>query len=815
MKLKECKNRYSSENVRRGIVRGKSLSEELDCSTIVLTQVSRIDIQAYDLVELTNESNELEYWLVANYQRNTVSFEPLKYDYIIDLMSPTKILEGIILPNLTITNIGQNRSILIYIQNAMELYFENSYGDYVLSEELINLFGETICPEGSFNEPTLREYLDYLLGFKGCLSKLIYKNGEFVLSYLDLNYQGEELDTKYITKIEQSQNAEQYVTQLEHTLSDVIGQHPIVEYHNLKSDTFLFDSTTAKIILHNKPYDIKKIIVKNMSFQINAYLNIEGNSNTVDHAIIYFNSEHEEGNESGGLYRYINGVELDITKYLVVEEIFQSLETLEQGTFDVLDEELCNNIYQNNTLRWSRGSRIIDNFHYYQTKTSLWQTSDSEALTYAIQCAIYLNLNNFLETATYTNESGKQVTYSVFSDAKSGIVCDYEWSTDASNLVFEIEYIPFVNSKLKLERQGEYRHLVSAVDNSSNVQSDISSFIKKSFEKMNQLGNDCLLFYARNSTATSFKPIFKIGDYFLDEEEKYILSHLEYETKSNCILYKGILTKNYSNRNIHTIINREKRYYSLADSSQSLIRNEVKSRSFSLGLSNFYDSSILMLVKPFNVSRFYVETDEEGTKKKIAGYIPSITIAEKNLISHSILFEDNVIYATRVGKQQTGGYEMELLRYTNSSGELDYISVDFRLASGKDLDILLGCSSRAYEKEAFVGKSLGMSYKLLKDAREQLGLTVQNYIINSANSNIKVNESKISKLTGAKYVTITAANLGILLSGENLLKFGMPLHEIIENPITYPCSVSVDVDGETVIEIEEYNGEYLKLDLIS
>ena len=80
MKIRECSNLYSSNNVRRGIVRAENLSDELDCATVIVTQVPKMDVQPYDLIELTNENNELEYWLVANYQRKNVSFKPVKYD---------------------------------------------------------------------------------------------------------------------------------------------------------------------------------------------------------------------------------------------------------------------------------------------------------------------------------------------------------------------------------------------------------------------------------------------------------------------------------------------------------------------------------------------------------------------------------------------------------------------------------------------------------------------------------------------------------------------------------------------------------------
>ena len=817
MKFREYNNLYSTTNVRRGIIRSANLSDELDSTTIILTQVDKLNIQPYDLVELTNEYDELEYWLVANFHRKNVSFKPPVYDYTIDLMSITKLLETVILPNMTVTNIGQNRSVLTYIENAMRGYFSNSYGRYTISNEVIELCGNVVCPECDFFEPTLREYLDHLLGFVNCLVKLKFEDGEFVLTYLDLNPNGSKMNTDCLLSLEQSQNAEQYATQLEHTLNNNIGQFPIKEYHKLKSDTFLFDSNSAKLILHHKPYDIKKLIVKNVKFSIRAYMQISGNSNTIDGATIYFNSGDESEYSKGGLYRYINNVDVDLTNYLAIDQVFQSLATLEQGMYEELDEAYCGTKFKNNTLRWSRGSNIIDNLHYYETKSIMWSESDEAALAYAIMSAIYMKLDMLLSSASFINEDGKQVTYSRKAfDSTSGITYNYDWKNDWSDIIFEVEYIPYINAKTKLKKKSNARHLVSAVDNSTNASSDISSLIRSSHEKIKQLGNDSLMFYARSDISKyGKKPIYNLGDFYIEESgDKYILNHLEYEFKTNCILYKGIITKNYSNRNMYTLINREKRYYSLADASESVIRNEFLTREYSIMLSEEYDNSILMLVKPFNVAGFISQFEEEEIEERASGYIPSITIAEKNIIQHSVIFQDNVVYATRVGytESNTGGYDMELLQYTNSLGELEYVEVTYFSTTGKDLDTLLECEKTTIGLTTMFNASTPVAtFDILKDSREQLCLNVQNVLVNTPNS-VVIDENNITKLLKAKWIAIETDSVGILLdTEEKKLNFGKPLHEITSVPINYPCTVRVLAENTPCIEIKGYNGEYLSL----
>lgn len=819
MKLRECNNLYLSTQIRPGIVRSMSLSDELDSATIILSNTDKLAIEPNDLIELTNESDKLEYWLVANYNREVFSVAPMKYNYTIDLMSVTRVLETIILPNLTITNIGQNRSILFYIQEAIRVYANSSsenlfaeYGKCILSDDLIKLCQSTTCPECVFEEPTLREYLDYLLGFKNCLSKLTYKSGNFILTYLDLNPSGSSVRKYSFADLQQSQTAEQYVTQLEHTFSGVVSQYSTTEYQRLKSDSFLFDSESAKLVLSRKPYDINKLVVKNAPFQIYAYMKYSNNDNIIDHATIYINSNHAEGYESGGMYLYINNYEIDITDYLVIDSIFQTLETLPQGAYDTLSDTLVNNNYVNNSLRWSRGNNVIDNFHYYQTKTTIWTSSDKPAITYAIRSAIYKKLDSILASANYTRSDGVRVTYSRYSN--NGILFDYSWKDDFNSIIFEVEYTPYVNAKLKIPQDTKYRHLISAPDNSTNIMTDISSFIRGSLEKNRQLGNDSLMFNAR--AVLSDDPYYKLGQTYKDEDgNTYLLSYLEYESKNNYVLYKGIFTKNYSNRNIHTIINREKRYYSLADSSESVVRHEINVQKYNVVLENYQSENTkrtIMLVKPFNILKFTATANENDNK--VSGYISADTIAEGNMISHSALFYDNAVYATRVGEKKNGGYEMQCLKYVDSYGEVKSFDTEFKYATGNNLDVILNCEVQYKEDNAFLGSN-NVSFNFLKDSREQICLTTESIIVDNPNdSNITINESKIASLLNSKLITFSTKSAGYLMRGDNLSKFGQPLQYIFGYALedSYPTSLEIcNGKGEVCISIKNYNGEFIGL----
>ena len=180
MTLREINNKYESSNVRWGRAKTQTLSTELDSSIIVISNSDKLDIQGDDLVELLNEQGQYEYWLVADKQEDYVSFQaPYKFQYTIQLMSLTKLLETMFLPNMTITNIGQNRTIAAYISENAVHYFRTSYFPYkiqlIISNELAALTSNVVAKEHTFSEPTLREYIDWLLSSVGaiCTLKLV------------------------------------------------------------------------------------------------------------------------------------------------------------------------------------------------------------------------------------------------------------------------------------------------------------------------------------------------------------------------------------------------------------------------------------------------------------------------------------------------------------------------------------------------------------------------------------------------------------------------------------------------------------------
>ena len=125
MRFREILGTYNVTSVRVGHVVTNNLSNELDSLTVILTNIPKINIQSYDIVEFTDENDNVTYWLVANIEKTFTTFkEPFLYEYVVDLISPTKLLE-IPIPSHTITNVPySDRGINRFCKDAVDMYFK-------------------------------------------------------------------------------------------------------------------------------------------------------------------------------------------------------------------------------------------------------------------------------------------------------------------------------------------------------------------------------------------------------------------------------------------------------------------------------------------------------------------------------------------------------------------------------------------------------------------------------------------------------------------------------------------------------------------
>lgn len=808
MRFRELNDKYDTTNVRWGIVRTNNLSNELDSATIVLTNVSKLDIEPYDIIELTNENDELEFWLVGNVEKEYLTYQsPFSYEYTIDLVSLTRLLEVNLLPNMTITNIGQNRDISFYIDKVYNRYFKshNLYKNKITLSYVVN--ENKKVNEYVFQGPTLREFLDALYGQISCISKLEMtkvseNNYNLKLVGFDLNKDEGPLPLSYVDNIKGSYSMENYITSIHSNSEQIINPLDVVEYHKLRSSEIITNTDNVKLFVDNKIYDLIKVVVKNVAFRINGLFEVKSlngyftNSNDTPFfdfseyntrpvkninfmvGIPYTSNyipgyPHSTDNGNYSAFVIEDKMDLDITSFIKPLEIFNTLTTLKQGEIkDRIGNYFLNN-YKNNTLYFSRGENVIENICYYERQKVLWwDIVDEPALQNAISCAALRWIKKQFDNGVYNwsyqvqtgSHRGETVYVSYFIDKPAGATGTFN-DASASNegcnfgdyykdLIFEFKYKPYVSTKIICDKS-DSKHLVSANEGNNNVLTDVSSSLSQVYEKVKQLANDNLVMVGYSPVENDdFNPVFKVGQRFNDEDNNnYVLSKLEYQTDKNSIKYKGTLSKDYSNKILTTIINREKRYYAYANVSEMVERREVVKKKLVVTTTNSltgmwweHNRSHRILFSIPIGALFAINTGEGS----IYGYIPVNVIRADEIISYNFKFLDNISYA-EIASDETiagaGGYLNKIKKYVNSQGEFQSISYYFT----EDISYIDAISN--YEYDYRIPTSTMGIINITKDNREQIAINHQIELVFSDNIVVhKINWNDIYKNGGIDHI---------------------------------------------------------------
>lgn len=254
MKLKAIlegqKNNTSAYELVVGSVFKEELNETLDSGSIIISNVEpsrRLELEPYQYVYIYDtESNFEKYFLVDNFIENYVNLDTPYYEYTIALMSETKLLEKIQLPNRTIRNplkapqlkvnelIGQFCKLYIpsvkYFNKNSNTWSYHQIIDYQSVIDVNSIFNVD-CPDMEFNHPTLRQVLTSLMQVVGCLPRIVNHK----LTYINLRTKPTEFiipnGRKYI--VSTSNSSDSYNTSIQTLGENIVGENNIVKNETL------------------------------------------------------------------------------------------------------------------------------------------------------------------------------------------------------------------------------------------------------------------------------------------------------------------------------------------------------------------------------------------------------------------------------------------------------------------------------------------------------------------------------------------------------------------------------------------------------
>lgn len=567
----ESQTYYGAElPVIAGAILVDNLNETLDSATILLPPMDDIDLMAFDIIEITGNNIERRMYLVDNFIKKQVSFNPAKYEYTINTMSKTKGLERIVLPAVSYTK----RALSLKVYNALlellddycpKALFDTSgleitykpiyrfdFGDY---EDILKA---TNVPEIQLNDKTtLREAIDTLLATIGCICSVDRDN---YITIVDLSKKGSAIDTSALSFIEETQSAQDVANELEITIknasqssiSGVDSRVRAIDYVGWRnSDDALLTTNNARVETQKPIYELLSLKICGM---------VVGKVQQIGTDVQYNGSIYAEIDIINGTYTWTDSV---------------SGQTLSQTISHCVEEK---SIYETlpidakkRCVFWERGKNTIEGWAKVYDTSAIWDKNVATNMFEYISGGT--NGNSMLGikygTIAFDNHpenpsrGGSLLPTSVFKHT-------VDKSLHLDNWYFKVEYLTEDDVKMSVGKHLPTNIIHNTlVDNQTQPFVDVRLQAKVEADKINRLGNLTKTIYGEY---TSEDDIPTLGDYLGD----YTLIRRELSVHDNIISFKGIMSENYVNINYLTSINARRRSWQVVDASQAFKKDLLR-----------------------------------------------------------------------------------------------------------------------------------------------------------------------------------------------------------------------------------------------
>lgn len=532
-------SKYAVSNLKEfeiveGSVYKKNYNETLDSYIAKITNLSeKIDIEPYDEVILTDSNINSVFgtsksysMLVDRYNETMVSVNPKIYDYEIHLFSKTKLLEGAICPNLSITpkRTGEKLSIYFYIDEYMRLYCPKKrvlVNGSIEYQSIIKMpsnaefkakFADS-APELQWNIPNLREVLNDLFIIKDCLPIVNDKNE---LDFLDLTKTNKDISNEQtINYIERSQSSDDYVSEIQMNMQNVMNT------------------------------------------------SIDGVKNTVTTCErLAFNAENYLANSDNVILKTNYPILRVKHLWLYYVGVLHSTAFDDSGNFAIMKADLCD----------LQGGNFIKEKDEYDTLPVIYRIGDvpdsiAEKANTQNYCIYYTRYTNQISGFTTQTKNGTflwfetgvtntiQLLKELAAETATNVPPDFAILSDTYNKpinayfssFFQIEYETTTESVFRAAKVDKPINNRVIIDNQTNSFVDAYTQGRLEYQKANRLGNPVLNI---NQRVLSNERLIDIGDYYIDGDDKYIVYSVEYQiykdhTEVNATATKDYILKNY------------------------------------------------------------------------------------------------------------------------------------------------------------------------------------------------------------------------------------------------------------------------------
>ena len=669
--------------IDEGAVYIQNYNEELDSATIRISHLKEeLDIEPFDKVQLISDAfTDVKHMCIDEYDTIQEGLDNPTYVYNITLVSQTKLLENIILPNISITphKINKKLSIATYIKRYVNLYANDmnwSFNETELDEK----FSDD-CPELQWNMPTLREVLTDLMMVKDCIPTL----GNGIISWIDLTEKKDKISGN-INYISKSQSSNDYTSELRMQLQNVI-QTPISGIDNTV-DTW-----------ENLTFVCENYVVSDDNLKLQTQFPILN----IKH--LYLSCYYYDNTQQLKIFK-LDLCDLENTgASLVYEKNEYSVLPLQYRTENI-NTSIANytvtdyfSKYQNYCIYFTRGGREISGFSNVQ-KGILGNFNRS---TYEWIKAIAFSKVDGRINPSEPNQINQGYTILAL--------------TGYFNTFFQIEYETNASFAFSASKKEKIRNKRVTIDNQTNSWVDAYNQGFLEYQKINRIGNQKIMI---NQRSISKNDLISIGQTYEDN----IIYRTEYEIFNNHIEVNAYATKNYILQNYFTGVKSKIRTWVNAQN-EAFERVELNKKycvfSFNEGtnidyanylLSPFKNSSLDLTASPIKYA--VISTNNDVDEKYLMN---CITRFVGSSIVFTICFTDNWFIAKRpnqgtheegetgendgyiastdidvgyVGENnfyppgiknyfvsQFGGIPLYPIKYVNEEGEFTYINLEY------------------------------------------------------------------------------------------------------------------------------------------
>lgn len=263
-KFSENTNTY---NIAVGSTLIDNFNETLESGKIIISNVlgaNRLALHPFEYVRVFDleNANRGKTMLIDNFVETMVNIADNIYTYTISLMSETKLLEKIQLPNRTILHslTSAQTTIREELLHLLELYIPKVKKantstslwryDYMIdfsslkdsTSDIYKKF-DVSCPDITLSKPTLRQALTQLMEVIGCIP--MFKNGE--LTFLDLRKDPTAFNTNGCNYIQNSLSSDSYINTI-----TTIGTQIIDENNQVVNEALGFRDNDNVFLKHTE-----------------------------------------------------------------------------------------------------------------------------------------------------------------------------------------------------------------------------------------------------------------------------------------------------------------------------------------------------------------------------------------------------------------------------------------------------------------------------------------------------------------------------------------------------------------------------------